>query len=280
MSSTSDANHGRTHAARTVLVLAALAVPASLFWDFSWESTVGIDLVWAAPHVAVYLAMGLAALAALSMFNRTEGVALRRLHAPLGAWVVLWGALAFVTALLFDQWWLAGYGLAAGIWHPPQMLKTAAFFAVTAGAALCGRESRTAFPVAGAAMLAMIAVISIVGSYPNRQHSAPFFQIACATYPVVLVAFATAGRLGQSATLAALGYLLLAGGLVWLLPLVPATQQVAPIYNPRNHLMPPPFPLLLVVPALAIDALLRIFPARESRPHPWRQAIECGRRYR
>jgi hypothetical protein len=31
-----------------------------------------------------------------------------------------------------------------------------------------------------------------------------------------------------------------------------------------------------VAPALAIDALLRIFPARENRPHPWRQAVECG----
>jgi hypothetical protein len=152
--------------------------------------------------------------------------------------VVLWGALAFVTALLFDRWWLAGYGLAAGIWHPPQMLKTAAFFAVTAGAALCVREDRIACPAAGAAMLAMIAVVSLVGSYPNRQHSAPFFEIACATYPIVIVAIATAGRLNLSGTLAALGYLLLAGALVWLLPLVPATPQVAPIYNPRDHLMP------------------------------------------
>ena len=236
----------------------------------------GIDLVCAPPHVAVYLAVGLATLAALAMFNRTEGVEFGRLCAPLGAWVVLWGALAFVTAFLFDRWWQAGYGLAAGIWHPPQMLKTAAFFAVTAGAAFCAREGRIAFPAAGAAMIAMIAFVSLVGSYPNRQHSAPFFQIACATYPIVLVAVATAGPLRLSAALAALGYVLLAGAAVWLLPLVPATPQVAPIYNPRDHLMPPPFPLLLVAPALAIDALLRIFPARESRPQPWRQAMECG----
>jgi hypothetical protein len=274
--STSTSTHGRISAACSALVLAALAIPASLLWDFSWESTVGIDPVWSPPHVAVYLAIGFAAFAALAMFNRTEGVTLGRLRAPLGAWVVLWGALAFVTAFLFDRWWQAGYGLAAGIWHPPQMLKTAAFLAVTAGAALCAREGRIAFPTAGAAVIAMIAFVSLVGSYPNRQHSTPFFQIACATYPLVLVAFATVGRSGLSATLATVGYLLLAGAAVWLLPLVPATPQVAPIYNPRDHLMPPPFPLLLIAPALAIDALLRIYPARENRPQPWRQAIECG----
>ncbi|MGH2899224.1 MAG: hypothetical protein ACREBE_29750, partial [bacterium] len=49
-----------------------------------------------------------------------------------------------------------------------------------------------------------------------------------------------------------------------------------PIYNPRDHLLPPPFPLLLVVPALAIDALLRVFPARTGRVQNWAHALESG----
>src|SRR6478735_3758311 len=48
------------------LVVAALGIPASLLWDFSWECTVGIDLPWAAPHVATYAAVALAAVVALS----------------------------------------------------------------------------------------------------------------------------------------------------------------------------------------------------------------------
>ena len=45
-------------------------------------------------------------------------------------------------------------------------------------------------------------------------------------------------------------YTLIFCATVWLLPLFPAKPQVAPIYNPLDHLMPPPFPLLLIVPAL------------------------------
>jgi hypothetical protein len=136
------------------------------------------------------------------------------------------------------------------------------------------RGGPMAFAMAGGVVLAMITVVSLVSIYPNRQHSAAFYQLACATYPLVLVAVASAGRFRLSATAAALCYTALLGVLVWLLPLIPGQPQVAPIYNPRDHLMPPPFPLILIVPALALDALLRVFPSRGS--HPWRQAGECG----
>ena len=190
----------------------------------------------------------------------------------------------FVAAVLFDRWWQAGYGLAAGIWHPPQILKTAAFFAVAGGAWLTAaqaqnqgrRNSAGQFAAAGALLLVLISVVTLVPSYPNRQHAAAFYQLACGTYPAVLAALAVAGRGRWPATTAALLHLAVMGLAVWVLPLVPAHPQVAPIYNPRDHLMPPPFPLLLVAPALAVDALLRWFPGREQRFADWRRAVECG----
>ena len=269
-------NSKRPAIAQCVLLLAAVAVPLTLLWDFAWESTVGIDLVWSPPHVAVCLAIALATIGAAGMIGREDGVRLGRLRAPLGAWVALWGALAFLTAFLFDRWWQSAYGLGAGIWHPPQILKMVAFFAVAIGAAWCPLGRPVALPIAGAAVLALISFATLVSAYPNHQHSAPFYQITCATYPVVLVALAVAGRSRFPATLAALGYTLIVGAMTWLLPLVPATPQVAPIYNALDHLMPPPFPLLLLAPALALDALLRVFPARAQHPQPWRQATECG----
>ena len=45
--------------------------------------------------------------------------------------------------------------------------------------------------------------------------------------------------------------------MVWILPLFPAQPKLAPIFNPVTHMVPPPFPLLLIFPAMAIDLLLR-----------------------
>ena len=45
--------------------------------------------------------------------------------------------------------------------------------------------------------------------------------------------------------------------MVWILPLFPAQPKLAPIFNPVTHMVPPPFPLLLIFPALAIDLVLR-----------------------
>jgi uncharacterized membrane protein len=43
----------------------------------------------------------------------------------------------------------------------------------------------------------------------------------------------------------------------WILPLFPAQPKLAPIFNPVTHMVPPPFPLLLIFPALAMDLILR-----------------------
>jgi hypothetical protein len=104
-------------------------------------------------------------------------------------------------------------------------------------------------------------VVTLPLSFANRQHSALFFQVGCATYPIALLALARAGRLRFASSVAAAVAMLLVATMVWILPLVPGSPQVGPIYNPRDHLLPPPFPLLLLALALALDALLRVFRA-------------------
>ena len=270
-----------------VMLLGAAGVPASLLWDFSWESTIGVDRLLAPPHVATYLAIALATAGAFGLLvdttrERAAGVELGPWRAPLGAWLVLWGALAFVTSVIFDRWWQAGYGLAAGIWHPPQLLKALAFFAVAFGVWLAwlSRQSRAsgalAFSIAGGVVLSLISVVTLPSSFANLQRSAFFFQLGCATYPVVLVALAVAGRLRFSASIGALSAFGLQLALVWILPLVPGAPEVGPIYNPRDHLLPPVFPLLLVLPALAVDALLRVRPGRGTRARSLAAALEVG----
>ncbi len=270
-----------------LMLLGAAGVPASLLWDFSWESTIGVDRFFAPPHVATYAAVWLAACGALALLvdrerAREADLELGGLRAPLGVWVVLWGALAFVTAVIFDRWWLAGYGLAAGIWHPPQILKAVAFFAVTLGVWLSwlSRQERAsgalAFCVAGGIVLSLVSIVTLASSFANLQRSAFFFELGCASYPVFLVALSVSGRLRFAASIGALAAFGLQLALVWILPLVPGAPEVGPIYNPRETLLPPPFPLLLVLPPLAIDVLLRALPGRGGRAEGPAAALEAG----
>ncbi len=249
-----------------LLLLAAVAVPLSLLWDFSWESTVGIDRVWAWPHVLTYAAVAMAGLAAVWMILcGKNGVVIFKLRAPVGAWLALWGAVAFVAAFAFDRWWQAGYGLAAGIWHPPQMAKAAAFFTIAFGAWWCVPRW------GGGAVVAMIATVSLAHGFANRQHDAFFYQLACGTYPLVLAAVSVSCGGRFPATRAALLGMGIHLAAVWILPLIPGSPVTGPIYNVRDHLLPPPFPPLIVLPALVFDWLIA---ARKDTD--WRAAMETG----
>jgi hypothetical protein len=283
-----------TKALTVIILLAGVGVPLSLIADFAWESTIGIDPVWSLPHVANYVTITLGGLAALGLVIRrsspgfVNGISFGKLNAPLGVWVMIWALAVFVTAILFDRWWQSAYGLSAGIWHPPQILKAISFFALLLGVWLfclnlqnhgdaeINSVSAKIFSLAGGLVLAMITVVTLTSVYPNYQHSAKFYKIACATYPLVLVALATAGKARWPATMAALSYTAVLCVTIWLLPLFPAKPLVAPIYNPLNHLMPPPFPLLLIFPAMGLDNLLRRFSWQETAARPWLQSVAAG----
>ena len=213
-----------------------------------------------------YVAVAMAGLAALWMvvFGK-DGIAIGKLRAPVGAWVALWGALAFVAAFAFDRWWQASYGLAAGIWHPPQIGKAVAFFAIVCGAWWCVPRW------GGGVVVAMIGVVSMAQGFANRQHDALFYLLACGTYPLVLAGAAVSGGRRFPATRAALVGMGVHLAAVWLLPLVPGVPETGPIYNARDHLLPPPFPPLIVLPALAFDWL---FATRKASD--WRSAGEAG----
>jgi hypothetical protein len=245
-----------------MLAAVAAAVPGTLLWDYGWESTIGVDRVWSPPHAGNYAAVALAALTAI--FCAGRGVRIGRARLPLGAWIILWGSVAYAGAVFFDLWWQRSYGLAAGIWHPPQLMKAAGFFAIVIGAWHALREQAIAWIVGGGVLLALISVVTLPWTLANRQHSATFYQIAAGAYPAVLVTLATAGRARFSATLGACVYMLVIGAAVWLLPLVPGEPLTAPVYHPRTTLLPPPFPLLLIAPAFALDLLLKTLPARRT----------------
>ncbi len=61
--------------------------------------------------------------------------------------------------------------------------------------------------------------------------------------------------------------------MVWILPLFPAQPMLGPINMPMDHMVPPLFPMLLVVPALAIDLVLQ---RREGKRAGWLDALVMG----
>jgi hypothetical protein len=56
------------------------------------------------------------------------------------------------------------------------------------------------------------------------------------------------------------------------LQLFPATPKLAPIYNPVTHMVPPAFPLLLVIPAAFVDIMLE----RNKEKSDWILALKIG----
>jgi hypothetical protein len=115
----------------------------------------------------------------------------------------------------------------------------------------------------------MLTILLTEYSYPNSQHTAFFYKAACGVYPVMLVAAARASRLRWAATLTAAFYMLITVAMVWILPLFPAQPMLGPIDNPVDHMVPPGFPLLLIVPALAVDWILQ----RRGKKGGWLLAL-------
>jgi hypothetical protein len=210
-------------------------------------------------------------------------------RAPLGAWVAIWGALAMITSAPFDDWWHSAYGLDVRIISPPHVLLAAGIVATLLGAmllALAAQNRAAAAAGAGAAtgtgatppaaggatlrdslpalaytyaagcLLAIVMTLFLEHSAPNQQHSALFYEFACAAYPALLVAAAWAANVRWPATLVAAFAMAIRLIMTWVLPLFPATPRLAPIYNPIHHMWPLFFPPLLIVPAVAIDLLL------------------------
>jgi hypothetical protein len=129
------------------------------------------------------------------------------------------------------------------------------------------------FLLSAAVIVVMVSVmITEDASFGNTMHSSRFYVATSLLFPLCLVAFARASRLTWPATRIAILYMLTTMVSIWILQLVPATPKLAPIYNPVTHMVPPAFPLLLFVPAIAIDLLL----ARPKQINDWLLSVVLG----
>ena len=189
---------------------------------------------------------------------RRASVCILGARAPLGAWVVMWGAVAMLTSAPFDNWWHNAYGLDVKIVSPPHTLLGLGMLGINLGALLLGLSHQNRahdalgdwlFIYIGSIFLTLGSVFVMEFSTPNLQHAAAFYEICALTFTIRIVTLAVAGRISWPATRAAAVYLVLQGLMTWILPLFPAQPKLAPIFHPVTHMVPPAFPLLLIFPA-------------------------------
>src|SRR5881398_1379486 len=277
-------------------VIAATSAKVGILWDISWHRSIGRDTFWTPAHMAIYLGGVLAGLScgwvvlkttfAGTSDERAAAVTFWGFRGPLGAWVCIWGAFAMITSAPFDNWWHNAYGLDVKVLSPPHVILALGIWAIQLGSfflvlSLQNRSPRERAPRLYGLLAAYVIGILLQNAatigieqigFPNVAHNAVYYEVAAGVVPILLVAGGRAVRLRWPATTAALVYMAFSLVMIWILQLAPATPKLAPVFNPVTHMVPPPFPLLLVIPAVAIDLVMR----RVGRNRDWRLSVLLG----
>ncbi len=261
----------------------SLLAAFGVHWDIAWHRSIGRDSFWTPPHVAIYSAAVLAAMAALARiipatFARRDtqaSVHVLGFRGPLGAFISAWGGGTMLASAPFDDWWHNAYGLDVKILSPPHIVLAMGLLALHLGALvmLAGAANRSEGPrrrtletlviVVGGNMVVAMTTLFMEKTVRPFMHLGSFYLIIGLFVPLLLAAVqgATGRRwAGSSAVLVYSGFLL---ALLWTFPLVPAQPKLGPVLVPVTSLVPPEFPLLLLPAALALDAWVR---RRRDRP--------------
>ncbi|HYL61970.1 MAG TPA: hypothetical protein VE077_05045, partial [Candidatus Methylomirabilis sp.] len=274
-----------------------IAVASSVIggvWDISWHESVGRDTFWTPAHMLIYLCGVLSGLTCgylilNTTFDRNSplrehSVSMWGFRGPLGAFLCAWGAVAMIASGPFDNWWHSAYGLDVKILSPPHILLALGMTAIRFGTLVMVlaevnraigsyrvRLERVLF-FCFAFLLAMTVGIMQEDTFRMFMHGAKFYLVVMCTAPIWFAAVSRASQNRWAATIATGFYTLIHLTFMWTLPLVPAQPKLGPVYQRITHLVPPDFPLLIIVPAVVFD-LVRPGVANWSR---WKQAAALG----
>jgi hypothetical protein len=248
-------------------------------WDISWHESVGRDTFWTPAHMLIYLCGVLSGISCgylilSTTFDKTSparahSISMWGFRGPMGAFMCAWGAVAMIT-----------YGLDVKILSPPHILLALGMLAIRFGTLVMvlsemnrargeyrAKLERLLFFVF---LFLMGMTVGIMQEYTNRvyMHGANFYMVVMFVAPVWMAAVAAASKHPWAATIMTGMYTVVHFAFTWLLPLVPAEPKLGPVYQKITHLIPPDFPLLLIVPAIVFDLLRR----RTAAWNRWAQA--------
>jgi hypothetical protein len=260
----------------------ALAVTSAYiggYWDISWHRSIGRDTFWTPPHMAIYACGVLAGVSSAYLifsatFGRASafrdvGVRIWGFSGPLGAFISAWGGLAMLVSAPFDDWWHSAYGLDVRIISPPHMVLAAGFFGIELGTVVlllafmnrAGEEERgslrTLFLYVGGTTVCESLLLKLEYIDRSDMHSALFYIVVAFGTPAFLTAIAVASRQRWACSIMAGVYTVYSLAFLWILPLMPAEPKLGPVYRRVTHFIPWEFPLLIIVPAVALDLILQ-----------------------
>jgi hypothetical protein len=246
-------------------------------WDISWHESIGRDTFWTPAHLAIHFCGILAGAACAYLILSTTFVRESPLRAasvriwgfrgPLGAFVAAWGGIAMLTSAPFDNWWHNAYGLDVKILSPPHILLAMGIGGVEAGALIlilgymnrASQEQRDRFLAlflyVGGMILVTTMVLEMELTSRVVMHTAYFYRVVATGAPLILAVVARESRYRWAATTVAGIYMSFWALIGWILPIFPAEPKLGPVLFPVTRFTPPQFPLLLIVPAFALDLL-------------------------
>jgi hypothetical protein len=262
-------------------------------WDISWHRSIGRDTFWTPAHIAIYLCGVLSGISCGYLILsttfaksplRSASVNVWGFRGPLGAFIAAWGGFVMLTSAPFDDWWHNAYGLDVKILSPPHMVLALGMNTVEIGALvlILGAMNRAdgaarrmlerLFLYVAGMMVVALMVVSL--EYQGRvlQHSATFYRVICMLVPIVIAMASKATGNRWAATIVTGVYTVLMLGLMWILPLFPAEPKLGPVYFPVTHFVPSGFPILILIPALALDWMWQ----RTQNWGAWKQSLVSG----
>jgi hypothetical protein len=104
------------------------------------------------------------------------------------------------------------------------------------------------------------------------MHGAKFYLVVMCVAPIWFAAVSRASDHRWAATLMTAAYTGMHLIFMWALQLIPAEPKLGPVYQNITHLVPPDFPLLLIVPAIVFDLVRR----RLANVKPLWQSVILG----
>jgi hypothetical protein len=263
-------------------------------WDISWHRSIGRDSFWTAPHVLIHLCGLLAGISCGYLILHTtfshdsplrkSSVAVWGFRAPLGAFICTWGAVAMLSSAPFDNWWHSAYGLDVKILSPPHVALSIGIFAVHVGGlililgqmnradGLLRKRLQLAYLYVRGMMLVSLMVMLMEVASRSYMHTAHYYWLIALVAPLMLSGASRASGFRWAATTVAGIYTVFLLLMEWILPLFPAEPKLGPVYWPVTHFVPPEFPMLLIIPAFAMDLISQ----RTERWSNLRQAIVSG----
>src|SRR6202046_5199627 len=262
-----------------VSVLSAVVGSA---WDISWHETVGRDTFWTPAHMLIYLSGVLAGIACGYLILSTTfqidsplrdvSISMWGFRGPLGAFICAWGAVAMIAAGPFDNWRHNSYGLDVKILSAPHVLLVLVLAEMNRADGSYYRKLERLLFLTVVFLMGM--TVGIAQEVTNRvlMHGAKFYLVMMFAAPIWIATVAWVSRNKWAATIMTAMYTAMHLCFTWIFPLFPAVPKLGPVYQNVTHLVPPDFPMLLIVPGIVFD-LLRQHTAMWSR---WKQAATLG----